>query len=802
MQPTQDLRDLVCHVKAPPDKVYSSAARSFPKCQEQLAEHQESSGWEHLSFPADLCINNLAPSTLDNKARAWFDKLPPGSIDNWGSLQEKFLNRFGMLKAYDKDPTEISKIVRKGNETPPFQRKRAFRSTELPWGEFQRRDTPVQWQLEMALESGKLNYSVKDVRQRGGGGNGTMAHKRESPIMRSLGRGIGGRSQGGRISVSGFFGEHIKPLGKIELGVRFRGSGRCQRAIMKFRIIPAPSPYNIILGRSGLKKLRAVEPPEEKETQDTVGPTEQVLVNPAYPEQLVVIGKGLSPEGSTQLKNLVKKNTDIFVWEPADMTGVTKNIIKHFLNANPLVAPAKTKDIAEMQSPKAWGNAKSGGKVSGAKPTKLCSAGKAGSSLTACIQKIEKILQSSSYHRHYGPTNQANFKQGRHVGKKDYKEECVLYTNGASSAKGSGVRLVLISPIKTEYTYALRLNFKSTNNQAEYEALLSGLRIAKKIRVQSLSVNVDSKLVANQINVNYEACKENMIRYLSKEKEYIGCFKIFKIQNIPRNKNQRADVLSRLASVAFNHLTKEILVETLDVPSMDMEEINAVVEEEKETWMTPVINCLERGVWPEDQNEARALRIKIGQYVMEEGVLFKRSYLMPMLCLEENKIRNDSRGLFYKVDRGQTTSQNDRERSVCMGQHCLSANGVVERENRSLMEGIKTRLGNGRKGWVDELPNVLWAHRTSLKTKNGETPYNLTFKSEAVIPAEISMPTHRTMMIKEGEGNKEEMRLNHDLLTERREETAIQEARYKMKMEQYYNKRVCSMSFKVGEYVY
>ncbi|GKD69763.1 reverse transcriptase domain-containing protein [Tanacetum coccineum] len=153
--------------------------------------------------------------------------------------------------------------------------------------------------------------------------------------------------------------------------------------------------------------------------------------------------------------------------------------------------------------------------------------------------------------------------------------------------------------------------------------------------VQSLSVNVDSKLVASQINGNYEACKENMIQYLSKAKEYIGCFKIFKIQNIPQNKNQKADVLSKLASVAFNHLTKEIPVETLDVSSMDMDEINVVVEEEEETWMTPIINCLKWEVWPKDQNETCALRMKIGQYVIEEWVLFKRSYLMPMLRLSD-----------------------------------------------------------------------------------------------------------------------------------------------------------------------
>nr|GEV09836.1 reverse transcriptase domain-containing protein [Tanacetum cinerariifolium] len=200
----------------------------------------------------------------------------------------------------------------------------------------------------------------------------------------------------------------------------------------------------------------------------------------------------------------------------------------------------------------------------------------------------------------------------------------------------------------------------------------------------------------------------------------------------------------------------------MDIPLMDGEEINAVVEEEGETWMTPIINCLERGIWPEDQNEARALRIKIGQFIMEEGVLFKRSYLMHMLRLIV----------------------------------------LVERANRSLMEGIKTRLGRERKGWVDELPNVLWAYRTLLKTSNGETPYSLTFGSEAVIPVEIGMPIHRTTMIKEGDGNEEEMRLNLDLLTKRREAIAIREARYKMKIQQYYNKRVRPISFKVGEYVY
>nr|GEW96977.1 reverse transcriptase domain-containing protein [Tanacetum cinerariifolium] len=216
------------------------------------------------------------------------------------------------------------------------------------------------------------------------------------------------------------------------------------------------------------------------------------------------------------------------------------------------------------------------------------------------------------------------------------------------------------------------------------------------------------------------------------------------------------DTVNRMYLLDPNGLQNIISDETRPTPDG---EINAVVEEDGETWMTPIINCLERGIWPEDQNKACALRMKKNQYVMEEGVLFKRSYLMPMLW--------------------------------CVGP--LQANYVIREihmgacnmhlKERSVVEKA-IRLG------------------TSLKTSNGETPYSLTIESEVVILAEIGMPTYRTMMIKKGEGNEEEMRLNLDLLTERREAAAIREARYKMKMEQYYNKRMRPMSFKVGEYVY
>ncbi|GKB61962.1 reverse transcriptase domain-containing protein [Tanacetum coccineum] len=447
-----------------------------------------------------------------------------------------------------------------------------------------------------------------------------------------------------------------------------------------------------------------------------------------------------------------------------------------------------------------------------------------------------------------------------------------LFTDGASNNKGSEAGLVLISPNGVEFTYALRLNFTSTNNEAEYEALLAGLRMAKKMNVRDIDVKVDLKLVASQINGSYVASNTSMIKYLATAKECIAGFRSFVIQNIPRNLNQKADIFSKLATHAFDHLTKKVMVEVLAERSTDRKEISAVVEEEEDNWMTPIIRCLPEGVWPEDKEERRALRMKINQYVLEEGVLFKKGYMVPMLrCvgpLQANYVireihmgsygmhigvrsvvakairqgyywptmHMDARSVTQKCEscqvhapvlrrpktlmtsimaqwpfyqwgmdilgplpqasgklkfvivaidyftkwieakplariirkdfvndpfKGWLGSMNIKQMNTAVAHP--QVNGLVERANKSLMKGIKERLGRERAGWVNELSNVLWAHRTSLKQSNGETPFSLTYGSEAVIPAKIGMPTHRTMMIKEDK-NEDELRLNMDLL--------------------------------------
>ncbi|GJY95289.1 reverse transcriptase domain-containing protein [Tanacetum coccineum] len=143
---------------------------------------------------------------------------------------------------------------------------------------------------------------------------------------------------------------------------------------------------------------------------------------------------------------------------------------------------------------------------------------------------------------------------------------------------------------------------------------------------------------------------------------------------------------------------------------------------------------------------------------------------------------------------------------LCIKQYFASVkhpqtNGLVERANRSLGEGIKARPGKENKNWLEEISHVLSAHRTIIKSGNGDTPFSLTYGMEAVILAEIRMPTFRTAEVDIAE-NDEALEINLDLIEEKREQAAIREAKSKRQMEKYYNTKVRNTSFKPGDLVY
>ena len=100
--------------------------------------------------------------------------------------------------------------------------------------------------------------------------------------------------------------------------------------------------------------------------------------------------------------------------------------------------------------------------------------------------------------------------------------------------------------------------------------------------------------------------------------------------------------------------------------------------------------------------------------------------------------------------------------------------------------------------WVEELPSVLWAYRTTVQTPTKETPFKLTFGTKAVIPVEIGLTTLRMTFHKEEE-NEGQFRLNLDLLDETRKKAAQRIAFYQGKMAKYYNTKVKFRCFEVGD---
>ena len=108
--------------------------------------------------------------------------------------------------------------------------------------------------------------------------------------------------------------------------------------------------------------------------------------------------------------------------------------------------------------------------------------------------------------------------------------------------------MILLSPEQDVLKYGVQLQFPMTNNEAEYEAVLTRLRIAKALGVRNLKLNSDSKLMVGQITKEYEVKEDMMKRYLKLTNQLVSNFVDVKITQIPREENLEVDEVARLAS--------------------------------------------------------------------------------------------------------------------------------------------------------------------------------------------------------------------------------------------------------------
>jgi ribonuclease HI len=509
-------------------------------------------------------------------------------------------------------------------------------------------------------------------------------------------------------------------------------------------------------------------------------------------------------------------------------------------------------------------------------------------------------------------------------------EAWTVSIDGSSTKEMSGAGVILVSPEGDKFEYALQLRFRATNNEAEYEALLAGLRLSKGMGIKALTIKSDSQLIVGQVKGEYEAKEDRMKKYLTTVKTLLAHFEKVELLQIPREDNVAADRLARLAS---SGIEIDGFIEIQGRSSTEEEIVNSIAD--NTTWMSPITRYLREGTLPADRTEAHKLRIRASHFRLLGGILYKMGFSRPYLrCLspeEANYVirevhegicgnHSGARSLAHKLTRAgyywpsllhdatqyvkacdkcqhfaniprvppeETTpitspwpfaqwgldimgpfpvgikqakflvvaidyftkwveaeplaiiseknvksfvwkavicrfgiprvliSNNGKQfdngpfREMCsqlnIKNHYSSprhpqANGQVEVTNRTLLKQIKTQLEGAKGMWVEELPSILWAYRTTVRTPTRETLFKLTFGTEAVIPVEIGLTTFRTTFHREEE-NEGQLRLNLDLLDEARGKAAQRIALYQGRMARYYNTRVKLRRFEVGDWV-
>jgi len=124
----------------------------------------------------------------------------------------------------------------------------------------------------------------------------------------------------------------------------------------------------------------------------------------------------------------------------------------------------------------------------------------------------------------------------------------VLSVDGSSNQQGSGVGVILEGPNGLLIEQALRFAFKASNNQAEYEALITGMLLAKEMGAKSLLAKSDSLLVTGQVTRGYQAKDPQMAAYLEYVQILKETFVVFELVHVPREQNARVDLLAKLAS--------------------------------------------------------------------------------------------------------------------------------------------------------------------------------------------------------------------------------------------------------------
>jgi len=203
--------------------------------------------------------------------------------------------------------------------------------------------------------------------------------------------------------------------------------------------------------------------------------------------------------------------------------------------------------------------------------------------------------------------------------------------------KGSGAGVILEGPGDVLIEQSLRFEFKASNNQAEYEALIAGMNLAAEMGAENLRAKIDSHLITSQISGEYQTKDTQLCKYLTKVKSLAEKLKFFEAIYVPQEQNSRADLLARLASTKRPGNNRTVIQEVVTSPSTKSQEV-LVISAEAEGWMIPIFKYLTDSFSPKSDEEPQAVKRRAAKFTMVVGKLYKMGRATPMLrCLGEEE---------------------------------------------------------------------------------------------------------------------------------------------------------------------
>ncbi|XP_025625375.1 uncharacterized protein [Arachis hypogaea] len=202
-------------------------------------------------------------------------------------------------------------------------------------------------------------------------------------------------------------------------------------------------------------------------------------------------------------------------------------------------------------------------------------------------------------------------------------ESWKLHVDGSSNVTSGGAGVIRESQNGVTIEQSVCYEFPVLNNQVEYEALLAGLTLAKEVGTKTLEVCTDSQVVSSQINGDYQTRDPLLQQYLAKVNKLKEEFDCITIQHVPRERNTRADLLSKLASTKPGYGNRSLIQEVVRTPSISTTTDTVLTLSNERSWTHPILQYLLNGTLPEDPKEAKRTKREAANYTVVSGQLYK-----------------------------------------------------------------------------------------------------------------------------------------------------------------------------------